>query len=43
VGLHDEGLPSDVPSWLFRGRPVHPNSNFVDGVILFPQMDVWSR
>jgi hypothetical protein len=43
VGLHDEGSPSDVPSRLFRGRPVSPNSIFVDGVMLFPQMDVWSR
>jgi len=24
-------------------RPVYSNSIFVDGVMLFPQMDVWSR
>ena len=28
---------------LFRGRPVHSNSIFVDGFALFQQMDVWSR
>lgn len=29
---------------LFRGRPVYPNSIFVDGSgLLFPQMDVWLR
>jgi hypothetical protein len=43
LGLHDGGFPPDVPFILFRGRPVYPNSNFVDGVTLFPQMDVWSR
>jgi hypothetical protein len=32
-----------LPACLFRGRPVHFNSIFVDGFKLFPQMDVWSR
>ena len=35
--------PPYVPNRLFRGRPVHSNSIFVDGFMLFPQMDVWSR
>ena len=35
--------PPDVPSCLFRCRPVSFNSIFVDGFPLFPQMDVWSR
>src|SRR6516225_4709078 len=35
--------PPDVPSCLFRCRPVSFNSIFVDGLPLFPQMDVWSR
>src|SRR5262249_3661646 len=44
-GLHDGASLPDVPLKLFRGRPVqlHSNSIFVDGVMLFPQMDVWSR
>jgi hypothetical protein len=28
---------------LFPGRPDLFNSTFVDGSLLFPQMDVWSR
>src|SRR5499427_8485423 len=39
--LHDGASLPDVPLKLFRGRPVHSNSIFVDGVMLFPQMDVW--
>jgi hypothetical protein len=42
VGLHDGGF-SRCAYILFRGRPVHPNSIIVDGLVLFPQMDVWSR
>src|SRR5215475_1842433 len=42
-GLHDGASLPDVPLKLFRGRPVPSNSIFVDGVMLFPQMDVWSR
>ena len=43
-GLHEAGAsPPDVPNRLFRGRPVYSNSIFVDGAMLFPQMDVWSR
>src|SRR5215467_7731909 len=42
-GLHDGASLPDVPFKLFRGRPVPSNSIFVDGVMLFPQMDVWSR
>jgi hypothetical protein len=47
--LADSGLPQrgsppyHGPHQLFRGRPVHTNSIFVDGFALFPQMDVWSR
>jgi hypothetical protein len=33
----------DVAQGLFRGRPVHLNSKFTDGFVLFLQMDVWSR
>src|SRR5215472_8603039 len=41
--LHEGASLPDVPCHMFRGRPVHSNSIFVDGVMLFPQMDVWSR
>jgi serine/threonine protein kinase len=36
-------LPPHVPYRLFRGRPVHSDSIFVDSPELFPQMDVWAR
>jgi hypothetical protein len=42
-GLHDGVSLPDVPLKLFRGRPVHSNSIFAEGIMLFPQMDVWSR
>src|SRR5215470_19260317 len=41
--LHEGTSLPDVPYHMFRGRPVPSNSIFVDGVLLFPQMDVWSR
>jgi len=38
----EECLLPDAPSRLFRDRPFHPNSIFVDDALLpFPQMDVW--
>src|SRR5438270_5330478 len=41
-GLGRGVLIPDAPHRLFRGRPVYPNSIFVDGAApLFPQMDVW--
>jgi hypothetical protein len=43
TGLPQGGTPPHGPQLLFRGRPVHFNSIFVDGFALFPQMDVWSR
>src|SRR6267378_2881011 len=35
---------ADAPYRLFQGRPLYPNSNFVDEPSAsFPQMDVWLR
>ena len=42
-GLHEGEFLAMCPYSLFRGRPDSLNSIFVDGLRLFPQMDVWSR
>ena len=43
-GLCRGGPTPDAPYRMFRGRPVFPNSIFVNGArALFTQMDVWPR